>query len=33
MKMAAFWVVALCRLVKFTYVSEVYTASIIRALS
>jgi hypothetical protein len=33
MKMAAFWVVVPCSLVKFTDVSEVLAASIIRAIS
>jgi hypothetical protein len=32
MKMAVFWVVAPCTLVKFTDVSEACTASIIRAM-
>jgi hypothetical protein len=31
-EMAVFWVVAPCSLVKFTNVSEVLTASIIRAI-
>jgi hypothetical protein len=33
MKMAVFWVVAPCSLKKFTNVSEVLAASIIRAMS
>jgi hypothetical protein len=33
MKMAVFWVVAPCSLVKFTEVSEVLAASIFRAIS
>jgi hypothetical protein len=32
MKVAVFWVVALCSLVEVTDISEVLTASIIRAL-
>jgi hypothetical protein len=32
-KMAVFWVVALCSLVKFTDVSEVLAASIIRVIA
>jgi hypothetical protein len=32
MKMAAFWVVAMCCLVEFTNVSEVLAASIIRVM-
>jgi hypothetical protein len=32
MKMAVFWVVAPCILVKFTDISEVCTASVIRAV-
>jgi hypothetical protein len=33
MKMAVFWVVAPCTLEKFTHVSEVPAASIIRAIA
>jgi hypothetical protein len=31
--MTVFWVAAQCNLVKFTYVSEVFAASLIRALT